>query len=83
MQAFGVARIGLFGSAVRGESTAKSDIDLLVEFLPGKKTYKNFFASSEYLEKVFDRPVDLVTPQALSPYMKSRIDSEISYVQIS
>jgi predicted nucleotidyltransferase len=42
LQALGVKQLGLFGSFVRGEQQAESDIDLLVEFLPGKKTFDNF-----------------------------------------
>jgi predicted nucleotidyltransferase len=42
IQAFGVKRFGLFGSFVRGEPTPQSDIDILVEFEPGKKTFDNF-----------------------------------------
>jgi len=37
LRAFGVKRIGLFGSFVRGEQTAQSDVDLLVEFEPQQK----------------------------------------------
>lgn len=34
---FGVRKIGIFGSVVRGEDTPVSDIDILVEFSPGKR----------------------------------------------
>jgi len=39
---FGVKRIGLFGSYVRGEQRAESDVDILVEFEKGKATFDNF-----------------------------------------
>jgi predicted nucleotidyltransferase len=32
IKSFGVKRIGIFGSAVRGEITEKSDIDLFIEY---------------------------------------------------
>ena len=51
MQTFGVARIGLFGSAARENQLPKSDIDLLVEFLPEKKTYKNFLPAARVFRK--------------------------------
>lgn len=80
---YGIKRIGVFGSVTRGEATDKSDIDVLVEFDPAKKTYRNFWNSSQLLERLFNRSVDLVTPQALSPYIKSRVEQEVRYVQIS
>ena len=46
LQDLGVRRMGLFGSFVRGEQGPASDIDLLVEFAPGKKTFDNFMALS-------------------------------------
>lgn len=42
LRALGVKRIGIFGSFVRGEQRPESDIDFLVEFQPGKKTFDNF-----------------------------------------
>ena len=65
------------------EATDKSDIDLLVEFDAKQKTYRNFWQSSQFFEHLLDRNVDLVTPQALSPYIKLRVDREVKYVQIS
>jgi predicted nucleotidyltransferase len=37
-----VARIGVFGSVVRGEATPESDIDILVEFREGEETFDHF-----------------------------------------
>ena len=39
---YGVKRIGIFGSFARGEQTRKSDIDVIIEFIPGHETFKNF-----------------------------------------
>lgn len=83
LRQFGVRRIGLFGSSAREEATPTSDVDLLVEFDPSKKTYRNFLHTSEYIEKILQRPVDLVTPQALSPYIKPHILKDIRYIEIS
>ena len=44
--ALGVERIGLFGSFVRGQQRPESDIDLLVKFEPGKKTFDFFMELS-------------------------------------
>ncbi len=83
LQIFGLRRIGIFGSLARGQEQESSDIDLLLDFEPSQKTYKNFFAGISFLEQLFNRPVDAVTPQALSPYLKPHIDKDITYVQIS
>lgn len=58
---FGVARIGIFGSAARGEDRPESDVDILVEFAPGETTFRNFMELALYLEGFFGRRVDLVT----------------------
>ena len=69
IRAFGVKRCGLFGSFVRQDSTAQSDVDILVEFEPGEKTFKNFINLAFFLE-LFGRKVDLVTePLYWSSYL--------------
>lgn len=83
LRQYGVSRIGLFGSSVRADATPESDIDMVVEFEPGKKTYRNFFGTATYLESLFHKSIDLVTPQAISPHIKPYIDKDIRYVQIS
>ncbi len=77
---FGVKRVGLFGSFVREEQNADSDVDLLVEFEPSKKTFKNFMRLCFYLEELFQREVELVTPESLSPYIGPHILREVEYV---
>jgi predicted nucleotidyltransferase len=42
LKTLGVRKIGLFGSSVRGEQHPDSDIDLLVEFKAGQKTFDAF-----------------------------------------
>jgi hypothetical protein len=44
IHALGVARLALFGSVLRGQAHAQSDVDLLVQFAPGAKTYARLFA---------------------------------------
>jgi predicted nucleotidyltransferase len=80
LRALGVQRLGLFGSFVRQEQTADSDVDLLVEFAPGHKTFDNFMALSFLLEEVLGRRVELVTPESLSPYIGPYILREVEYV---
>jgi len=77
---FGVKRLGVFGSFVRGEQDEKSDIDVLVEFDKDKKNYKNYMAINDYLEDLFDRKVDVVTKESLSRYIGPYIKKEVEYV---
>ena len=63
LKRYSVKKIGLFGSFARGEQKRGSDVDLLVEF--EKPTYDNFYDLIVYLEKVFRRKVQVLTPCAL------------------
>ena len=76
---FGVVRVGLFGSFIRDHPHAASDVDLLVEFDPPQKTFDNFMQVALLLERVFERPVDLVTPESLSPHIGPAILREVEY----
>ena len=77
---FGVKKLGLFGSFVRNEQRTDSDIDLLVEFVPGQKNFDNFMQLSFFLEDLFNRQVELVTPESLSPYIGPNIMNTVEYV---
>ncbi len=61
----GVYRFGLFGSFVTGKQNSESDVDLLVEFKPGTKSFDNFMDLSFLLEEFFGRKVDLVTSRSV------------------
>jgi len=80
IERFGVKRIGLFGSFVKGKQKKESDVDLLVEFMRGKKNFKNFIHLAYLLENLLHRKVELITPESLSPYLKPHILKEIEYV---
>lgn len=58
-----VRKIGLFGSYAREEQTHKSDIDLIVEFK--RPTFDNFMALNDYLEKLFKKKVEILTPEGV------------------
>ena len=79
---FGVRRLGLFGSFVREEQNAESDIDFLVEFEPDHKTFDNLVRLSATLKTIFNLPVELVTHESLSPYIKPYVLEEIEYEDI-
>ena len=73
VRALGVTRLALFGSVLRGNVRPHSDVDLLVQFAPGAKSYERFLALSELLEAQLGRPFELVTLEALSPFIGPRI----------
>lgn len=64
LHGFGVRRIGLFGSHAWGESTERSDVDLLVEF--EKPSFDNFMKLTSHLERLLGRRVDVLTPDGLA-----------------
>ena len=82
-KALGVSRIGLFGSFVRGEQHPDSDIDLLVEFETGQKTFDAFMELSFLLEEVFQHRIELMTVESLSPYIGPHILKEVEYAALA
>ena len=80
IRSFGVKRLGLFGSFARQQQDSESDVDVLVEFEPGYKTFDTFMQLAFFLEELFERRVELVTPESLSPYIGPHILKEIEYV---
>lgn len=78
-QKFRVKRIGIFGSFARGEEREDSDLDVLVEFEEGQKTFDNYMDLKFYLEDLFGREVDLVTEKALKRQLKDIIMKEVVY----
>lgn len=82
LRRLGVRRCGLFGSFARGQATPNSDIDILVEFEPGKKDFDTFMGLAFYLEQLLGRPVDLVTTESLSPHIGPHILREVEYATL-
>jgi len=80
---FGVKEIGLFGSFLSNSAHSGSDIDLLVDIKPEHKTFKNFMSLNYFLEGIFDRKVDLITKQSLSPYIGPHILKSVEYVSLA
>jgi uncharacterized protein len=78
IQAYGVRHLGLFGSFARDTAIhSGSDVDLLIEFEPGRKTYDNFMELAFYLEALLGRKVELVTRESLSPYIGPHILKQV------
>lgn len=76
---FGVKRIGLFGSYVEKRQRKESDIDILVEFEEGKKTFDNYMELKFFLEDLFKYKIDLVIADALKPDLKATILGSVKY----
>jgi predicted nucleotidyltransferase len=71
-----VRRLALFGSILRDDFGPESDIDILVEFEPGKTPGFAFFGMQDELSEKLGRPVDLNTPQCLSKYFRDQVVAE-------
>ncbi len=76
---YGVQRLGLFGSYVRGREQKKSDIDILVAFSRDIDLF-DFIELREFLEARLHGKVDLVMESALKPAIGKRILAEVEYV---
>jgi uncharacterized protein len=83
LRSLGVKRVALFGSFATGQQNAASDVDLLIEFFPGEKTFDHFDAAYDLLERAIGRKVELVTVDSLSPYIGPRILREALDVFVS
>jgi uncharacterized protein len=78
-QRFGVSKIGIFGSFARGEERPDSDIDVIVTFRKGEKTFDHYMDCKFYLEEIFGRKVDLVMKGAIKKRLRPAILSEAVY----
>jgi uncharacterized protein len=76
----GVREIGVFGSLVRGQEKAESDIDIFVEFDPGHKTFDNYMELKFLLEELLGSQVDLVIKTAIRDEIRDSVLSEAVYV---
>src|SRR2546423_6920671 len=83
LRRLGVRSLGLFGSCARSEENTESDVDLLVEFEPEHKTLSNLVELGDFLETLFGRRVELVTPEGLSPYLAPKILREAQYARFA
>jgi len=72
---FGAANLRVFGSFARGSATGDSDLDLLVDFEPGRDLL-DLIGLKQELELLLGIHVDVFTEGGLSPYLRDRILSE-------
>jgi predicted nucleotidyltransferase len=77
-------RLSFFGSVLREDFRADSDVDVLVEFEPGSSVgYLGLAAMEAELSNILGRRVDLRTPAELSRYFREEVlaEAEVQYVQ--
>jgi len=75
---FGVHSIGLFGSVVRDDFSASSDIDIIVDF--SKPIGIEFIDLAHYVEQKLKQKVDLVSRNGVKAKYFKAIEREIVYV---
>lgn len=79
MQPYNPTRIGVFGSVARGDSTEKSDIDILYSFQETVGMFKLISLQLE-LENKLNAKVDLVSEKYVNPKLKSSIMSDLRII---
>ena len=77
-----IAKLSLFGSILRTDFRPDSDIDLLVEFIPGNKIGWRIVTMEIELTEMLGRQVDLRTPEELSQYFRQKVldSAQVLYV---
>jgi hypothetical protein len=76
MRQRGVVRASVFGSVARGEASAESDVDFLVEFEKGR-TLLDLSGLRLDLVEILGCDVDVATPKSLHPELRDRILGEL------
>jgi len=80
-----IQQLAIFGSVLRNDFGPESDIDVLVDFEPGRTPgFFKLFDMEDELSSIFaGRKVDLRTPQDLSKYFRDKVveNAEVQYVR--
>lgn len=76
-----IRRLAFFGSVLRDDFSAESDVDVLVEFEPGARVGLQFFKMEQELSEILGRKVDLNTAGFLSKYFRDKVlaDAKVLY----
>lgn len=71
----------VFGSRARGDNGPDSDYDILIRFKKGKEpSFFNYLEIEEKLSEILKQKVDLVTEEALSPYIKDYVERDLQVI---
>ncbi|MCX8027835.1 MAG: nucleotidyltransferase family protein [Thermodesulfovibrionales bacterium] len=76
---YGVKKIGIFGSFVRGQQRRQSDIDILVEYFETPDIFL-MIDLEDHLTKILKKKVELVRKEAIRPELKDIISKEVIYI---
>ncbi len=78
-----ISKLAVFGSALRGDFSSDSDVDILVEFRKGFTPGFAFFRMQDELSELLGRKVDLHTPAFLSRYFRDKVvrEAEVQYAE--
>jgi predicted nucleotidyltransferase len=80
LRARGVAHAAIFGSVARGNSRPDSDIDIMIDIAPEAPiTVYAYVDLKEYIAGLFEGPVDVVTQEALKPYVRPAATADAIY----
>jgi predicted nucleotidyltransferase len=77
---WGVRRVAVFGSVVRGQDGVDSDVDILVELKEPENRPSiglKWFGLEEQLSRLLGREVELVSAHALSPYVRPYVEEDM------
>ncbi len=77
-----IRRMALFGSVIRDDFTPESDVDILVEFAPGRAPGFAYFDMERDLSEMLGRKVDLNTPSELSKYFRQEVLAEAEDIYV-
>ena len=77
---YGARHIRIFGSVARGEDSADSDIDFLVDFPRGYDLFRQRMPLAQRLQDLLKQPVDLIPEHELNPYIRERVLREARYL---
>ncbi len=76
-----ILKVSLFGSYLHGDFREDSDIDVLIEFVPTARiSFFNLARIKRHIEQFTHKPVDLLTPEAISRFFRDQIINEAETV---
>ena len=78
-----VHRLALFGSVIRDDFTPESDVDVLIQYVPGNAGGFEFFRMRRELIALLGREVDMHTAASLSPYFRQEVLDEAEEIYVA
>ena len=77
---YGIDKIGIFGSVTRSDAVSANDIDILISFTPGRKTFDNYMDTKFLLQNILkSENIDLVIEESLKERIKPHVYKDLIY----